>query len=148
MSEILQRIPDFFAHHQFLSLAFVGVLVAVIANEVSQFTKGYREVTPGELTMLINRENALLVDLSPQADFEKGHIPGARHVALAQFDPEHKDLVKVKDLPVAIVCKAGQNAGAAASRLHKAGFKRVYVLGGGTASWVAADLPLAKGKTG
>ena len=146
MSEILQHLPDFFARHQILCLAFVGVLVAVIVNEVSRFTRGYREVTPGELTQLINRENALLVDLSPQADFEQGHIPGAKHVALAQFDPEHKDLAKVKDLPVAIVCKAGQSAGPAAARLHKAGFKRVYVLGGGTAAWVAADLPLAKGK--
>lgn len=146
MSEFLHRLPEFIGNHPILSMAFFGVLIAVIASEAGRWFRGYKDVTPAELTRLINGENALVIDVSPPADFEKGHVPTAKNVAMAQFDPEHKDLNKVKDKPVVVICRSGQTSAGAASRLVKAGFKRVYTLGGGTAAWTGADLPLAKGK--
>lgn len=143
----MDRLPEFVSQHLMLVLAFAAITVLLIVSLVGRFTRGYREVTPAELTALINRENALVIDLSPLADFEKAHIPGSRHVAPSQFDPEHKDLAKVKDRPVVMVCRNGMTAsGAAAKRLLKAGFTRVYALGGGVQQWQAADLPLARGK--
>ncbi len=146
MSDFLQRLPEFIAHHVFLVMAFVAVLVVLIGGEIARLFSGLKELTPAALTQLINRENALLVDISPLADYEKGHIAGARHVAMSQFDPENKDLAKAKDLPVAIICRSGVTARTAAKRLLKAGFSRVYVLGGGMAAWRQADLPVVKGR--
>jgi rhodanese-related sulfurtransferase len=146
MSEILHRLPEFVGNHTFLVLIFVSVLLAFVASEVSRLFRGYKEVTPGALTQLINRDSPLLVDLSSNQDFEKGHIPGARHVPLSQFDPENKELAKVRDLPVAVYCKTGTTSATAATRLVKAGFKRVFWLGGGLAAWQQADLPLVRGK--
>lgn len=146
MSDILQHLPEFFRNHPLLCGAFVALLIAVVGTEVARLFRGFKEVTPAGLTQLINRENALVIDLSPPADYEKGHVPGAKNVAMAQFDPEHKDLVPVRELPVAITCRSGVTAEQAAKRLVKAGFQRVYVLGGGNAAWTQADLPLAKGK--
>lgn len=146
MSEFLHRLPEFMGNHPILTMAFFGVLIAVIANESSRWFRGYKELTPAELTRLINAENALVVDVSAPPDFEKGHITSAKNVAMAQFDPEHKDLGKVKEKPVAVVCRNGQTSARAASRLTKAGFKRVYTLAGGVGAWTAADLPLIKGK--
>ncbi len=142
----MDRLPEFVSQHLFLVLAFVGITAALIVTTLGRFTRGYREVTPAELTRLINRENALVIDLSPLADFEKAHIPGSRHVLPSQFDPENKDLAKVKDRPVVVVCRNGMSAGAAAKRLVKAGFAHAYVLGGGVGQWQAAELPLARGK--
>lgn len=141
-----ERLPEFIANHPILSMALVGLTVAIIANEVSRLTRGFKGISPAQLTLLINRENALLVDVSPFNDFEKGHIPGAKHVAMSQFDPESKLLSKLKEMPVAVVCRSGATSGQAAKRLVKAGFKQVYSLDGGTASWQQADLPLARGK--
>src|SRR5215467_8288456 len=146
MSEILARLPEFVGNHTLLVMLFFSVLVAWIGSEASRLFRGYREVTPGALTQLINRDSPLVIDLSSLQDFEKGHIPGARHVAMSQFDPENKELAKVKDLPVAVYCKTGTTSAQAATRLHKAGFQRVFWLGGGLASWQQADLPLVKGK--
>lgn len=146
MSEILQRLPEFLGNHPILSVAFFGILFAVIASEAGRLFRGYKELTPAELTKLINTESALVVDVSSQADFEKGHITGSRHVAMSQFDPENKELAKVKERPVAVVCRNGQTSAGAATRLVKAGFAKVYTLAGGTGAWVAADLPLIKGK--
>lgn len=146
MSEILHRLPEFLGNHPYLSLGFLGVLIALVANEAQRLTRSYKALTPAGVTQLINRDNALLVDVSSLADFEKGHIPGAKHVAMSQFDPESKDLAKVKDLPVAIVCKNGQASAQAAQRLKKAGFSKVFWLEGGLGAWIEAQMPLAKGR--
>jgi rhodanese-related sulfurtransferase len=146
MSEILHRLPDFIGNHTMLVMLFFAVLIAWVGSEVSRLFRGYREITPGALTQMINRESPLVVDLSSSQDFEKGHIPGARHVPLSQFDPENKELAKVKDLPVAVYCKNGTTSAQAAARLVKAGFQRVFWLGGGLASWQQADLPLVRGR--
>jgi rhodanese-related sulfurtransferase len=146
VSEILQRLPEFIGNHPFLSFGFIGVLIAVIANEVTRLTRGYKALTPAGLTQLVNRENALVIDLSSIQDYEKGHIAGAKHVVMSQFDPESKELAKAKELPIVLYCKTGQTAGAAAKRLLKAGFTKVYALEGGLRSWMEAQLPLVKGR--
>jgi len=146
MSDFIHRLPEFLGNHLYLTLGFIGVLLALIVTEAQRFTRGYKALTPAGLTHLINRENALLIDVSGIQDFEKGHIPGARHVAMSQFDPENKDLAKAKELPVAVYCKNAQTSAQAAQRLLKAGFTRVYWLEGGLAAWTEAQLPLAKGK--
>ena len=129
-----------------LSLALAAVTVALVATEVARLFRGYRTVQPAGLTALVNRDNALVVDLRPIGDFEKGHIPGSKNVQMSQFDPEARQLAAAKSLPVVLVCKAGQVAGGAAKRLRKAGFERVYVLDGGIGAWQQDGLPLAKGR--
>jgi rhodanese-related sulfurtransferase len=146
MDDFLHRLPEFFGNHTLLVMIFVVLLLALIGGEVARLFRGYREVTPSALTLLINRENALVIDLSSTQDFDKGHIASARNVQMSQFDPENKELAKVKELPIALYCKTGTTSAQAAARLVKAGFKHVYWLGGGLAAWRAADLPTTRGK--
>ncbi|MCI1711513.1 MAG: rhodanese-like domain-containing protein [Chiayiivirga sp.] len=141
-----ERLPEFIGAHPILSMGFVAVTLALVMNELSRFTQGFKAVSPAQLTQLINRENALVVDVSAQGDFEKGHIVGSKQVGFSQFDPENKLLASVKDLPVAVVCRNGMQSSQAAKRLVKAGFTKVYQLGGGIGAWQGAELPLAKGR--
>ncbi|MBP1474203.1 rhodanese-like domain-containing protein [Frateuria sp. MAH-13] len=145
MNDFLHKLPTFVGNHLALSALFVIILLALVAMEFGRLLRKYKELTPGGLTLLINRETPLLVDLSARADFEKMHVPGARHVLPSQFDPEHKDLAKARDLPVVVMDKDGRGSDKAAQRLVKAGFTRVYTLGGGVLAWQQAQLPLAKG---
>jgi len=145
MNDILHKLPTFVGHHMALSALFVIILVALVALEFGRLLRKFKELTPAGLTLLINRESPLLVDLSARADFEKMHVPGARHVLPSQFDPEHKDLAKARDLPVVVMDKDGRGSDKAAQRLVKAGFTRVYTLGGGVLAWQQAQLPVAKG---
>ena len=146
MSDFLHKLPEFLGNHPWLSALFVILLVAIIVGEIMRLAQKFKTINPSELTLLINRENALVVDISSYADYEKGHIPGARHVAMSQFDPENKDLAKAKDLPIVLVCKSGQTAKGAAQRLVKAGFSRVHLLQGGMYSWKQANMPTSTGK--
>lgn len=142
----LAELLAFAGQSPLLSALFVVLTAAIVYTEIARLFTGYKRVNPAELTALINRESALVVDVSAIADFEKGHILGSKHVAMSQFDPENKLLAKAKELPVALVCRSGQTASGAATRLYKAGFKRVYLLEGGINAWIQADLPLTKGR--
>lgn len=147
MNDILAKLPQFIHNHLALVALFVVLLVAVIVTQLMGLFRKDKSLTPAGLTQLINRDNPLLIDLSAIADYEKGHVPGARQVAMSQFDPEHKDLAKAKELPVVVMDKDGHGPSAkAAQRLVQAGFVRVYTLGGGVQAWRAAQLPLVKGK--
>lgn len=136
----------FLGRNPLLTAALVGLTVAIIVTELARRGRGFRSVGPAELTDLVNRENALVVDLRPIADFDKGHIPGSKNVQMSQFDPENRQLKPARALPVVVVCKSGITANGAAARLHKAGFEKVYVLDGGIGAWQQANLPLAKGR--
>ena len=140
------ELAAFAGRHPILSLLLAGLTLAILWTELSRLTRGFKALRPAELTTLINREDALLVDLSPAGDFEKGHIAGARNIAPGQFDPEHKQLAKARDLPVVVTCRSGQASLAAAARLRKAGFTRVHWLDGGIAAWQQANLPLVRGR--
>ena len=142
----LEELLAFAGRNQLLVLALVGITIALIYTEIARLFRGYKSLRPGELAPLVNQENALVVDLRPIADFDKGHIPGSKNVQMSQFDPASKPLAGAKALPVVLVCKTGQTATGAAARLKKAGFERIYVLDGGVMGWQQADLPLAKGR--
>jgi rhodanese-related sulfurtransferase len=146
MNDFLHKLPQFIGNNVALVALFVILLVALLATVVMDLFSKTRELTPAGLTLLINRETPLLIDLSSIADFEKMHVPGAKHVAMSQFDPEKKELAKTKDMPVVVMDKDGRgNSIKAAQRLVKAGFEKVYTLGGGVLAWHAAQLPVAKG---
>ena len=142
----MDRLLEFAQANLLLSLAFLGLTLAIVYTEIRRLFRGYKAVSPAQLTQLINHENALILDLRGQPDFEKGHIIGAKHVLPSQVEPEGKLLAKAKESPVVLVCAAGMVSPAAAEKLVKAGFKRVSVLDGGIGSWQSAGLPLAKGR--
>lgn len=142
----MDRLLPFFQANPLLSLALLGLTLAIVYTEIRRLFRGYKAVTPAQLTELVNREDALVLDLRGQADFEKGHIIGAKHVLPSQIEPEGKLLAKAKESPVVLICATGMVSPAAAEKLVKAGFKRVSVLDGGLTSWQSAGLPLAKGR--
>ena len=142
----MDRLLEFAQQNPLLSIAFAGLSLALVVTEVMRLFRGFKGVTPAQLTDLINRDNALVVDLRAQAEFEKGHIIGAKHLLPSQVDPDGKLLAKAKESPVVLVCAAGVTAAGTAQKLVKAGFKQVSVLDGGIGAWTSAGLPLAKGK--
>ena len=136
----------FAGRNPILSVAFAGLTVAIIYNEIAGLFRGFRFIKPAELTHLVNAGGAVVVDLSAAADFEKGHIAGSRNVQAKQFGPTHKLVASAQQQPVILVDRTGLVSAQAAKALKKAGFAKVHVLGGGIPAWSGADLPLVKGR--
>ncbi|TXI51111.1 MAG: rhodanese-like domain-containing protein [Lysobacter sp.] len=141
-----ETLTAFIGRHPLLGMGLVGLTVAIIINELSPLFRGYKALRPGELTALINRDEALVVDIRAYADFEKGHIAGSKNVLPSQFDPDSKLLAGAKESPVVVVCYRGVSASGVARQLKRAGFAQVSILDGGIEAWQSADLPLVKGR--
>jgi len=106
--------------------------------------KGIGGVSTLQATQLMNRDDALVLDLRLAAEFAKGHILGARGIPLADLERRAGELDKHKTKPVILYCGDGNRAGSAAALLRKHGFANVVNLTGGYAAWQQAGLPVEK----
>lgn len=104
---------------------------------------GGSKVTAAQAVQLINREKAVLIDVSEPAEYAAGHVAGAKSVPLGGLEAS-TDLPKNKALPVVVVCPTGARAARAAGILKKLGFENPRVLAGGLAAWREANLPVEK----
>jgi len=100
-------------------------------------------VGTGEAVRLINREKAVLIDVSEPEEFARGHAAGARNVPLNSLQGA-KELPSNKQLPVVLMCSTGARAARAAGELRKLGHERAIALAGGLKAWREANLPLEK----
>jgi len=78
-----------------------------------------------------------VVDVRRPAEYEAGHVPGARNVPLAEL-PQRLGEITAAD--VAVICAGGYRSSIAASLLARSGANVVDVAGG-TSAWIAAGLP-------
>lgn len=92
-------------------------------------------------TRLINDSQAVVVDVSEPAEFNAGHLPGARNIPLAELD---KRLSELPDKPLLVTCASGQRSQSAVATLRKAGRAESYSLLGGLREWRQAGLPVVK----
>jgi len=99
-------------------------------------------VTPAEATLLMNREDALVLDVRETGEWSSGHIAGARHITLGQLDKRMSEIEKFKDRPIIVCCASGNRSSSACGQLKKGGFEKVFSLGGGVSAWLEANLPL------
>ena len=104
---------------------------------------GGARVSTADAVRLINREKAVLIDVSDPAEYAAGHPLGARSVPLTGLETS-RDLPKNKALPLVIVCPTGTRAPRAVALLKKLGFENTHVLAGGLGAWRAANLPTEK----
>ena len=93
---------------------------------------------------LINRERAVVVDVSDAQEFAAGHVGGARNVPVAQLEQRLPEVVKNKALPLILVCASGARANRALAVAKKLGYEKAQVLAGGLKAWKEANLPVEK----
>ena len=97
-----------------------------------------------EATQMINRQDALVLDVREQAEFAQLHILNARGLPLSQIETRAGDIEKFKDKPVIVYCANGNRSHEAAAALRKHGFSNVVNLNGGFVAWQQAGLPVQK----
>jgi rhodanese-related sulfurtransferase len=93
---------------------------------------------------LINRRDAVVLDVRDTGDYAAGHITGARHISESQLADRMKELEKFKSRPIVVCCRTGTRAPVVSALLRKQGFAEAFALRGGIAAWQQASLPLEK----
>ena len=111
---------------------------------ISRGAGGGNEVGPMAAVQLINRRNAVVLDVREQGEFNAGHISGAKNFPVASIEKRASDLKKYAKKPVLVSCASGSRSRAASATLRKIGFEDVHVLSGGITAWKQANLPVEK----
>lgn len=107
---------------------------------------GRNALTTTQATLLINREDALVIDVRENNEYADGHLPESRNIPFSQLETRLDDLAAHKESPLILVCQSGARSGDACKKLEKLGFAKTHNLSGGIAAWRTAGLPLKKGK--
>lgn len=141
----MQQLVEFIGNHPYLATAWVVLFFLLIYSYVVSFFSPLQEISTHEATRQINKEDAVVLDIRPTAEFKKGHILGATQIpAESVTKGDFSKLEKFKDKPIIVVCPMGMSAKRTAMQMLKAGFAKVSVLKGGMGSWQGEGLPVKK----
>lgn len=102
-------------------------------------------LNPAGAVQLINREKGVVIDVCEPGEFAAGHVGGAKNIPLGELESKLAGAVKNKTLPLILVCQSGARSARAVAIAKKLGYEQAQSLGGGLASWRAANLPVEKG---
>ena len=138
----MQQFFEFIGNHPFLVGTFALLLVLFIRNESR---RGGNSVSPQQLVDMVNRQNAVVVDIRERKEYQAGHIVDSVNVPYSALESRLDELKNYRDRPIVVACKMGQTAGAAGTVLRKKGFENVSRLTGGMAEWRNQNLPVVKG---
>lgn len=104
-------------------------------------------VGPIDATMMINREDAQVIDVREPGEFSAGHIPGAINIPAGDIERRKGELDKYGERPLILYCATGMRSSGALKTLVKSGRQRVYNLNGGLPEWEKAGQPVTRIKT-
>lgn len=102
-------------------------------------------VTPLELAELLERDEAVVVDVRTPQEFRNGHIPGALNVPLSEVPSRGEEvLATARGRMVVLYCRSGRRAGIAEPILADHGVREIHHLTGQMSGWARAGLPVAQ----
>ncbi len=135
------QVFEFISNHPFLVGAFLIFFLMFIRNESR---RGGKSVTTQELVSLVNKEQAVVLDIRDRKDFESGRIAESLNIPFGSLESRMSELQGLEEKTIIVVCKMGQHSGAAGTTLRKKGFKQVFRLNGGIMGWRNENLPVVK----
>lgn len=100
---------------------------------------GERDITPEQADALRREQDAQLIDVREDHEWDAGHIDGARHVVLGEVASQASTIDQ--DRPVVFYCRVGSRSAMAADAFRSAGYE-AYSLGGGLLAWTGEGRPL------
>ena len=101
------------------------------------------QVTVQDVQASLGHQAVTLLDVRNQNEWDSGHIPGARHIALGYLGDRLADVPR--DKPVVIHCASGSRSAIGASVLKAHGIDNVSNFSGGMSAWRKAGLPVESG---
>jgi rhodanese-related sulfurtransferase len=141
----MEQLVEFAKDQMLLSGLWIGLVVMLVYSFVSPMLSKTKQVNNHQATLLINKEDAIVLDIRASKDFKAGHIIGSKQLKPDEVrEGNFAKLEKNKEQPIIVVCAMGNLAAGTASKMQKAGFTNVHVLSGGMNAWQGASLPVSK----
>lgn len=107
-----------------------------------------RSITINDLRCRIDQGDVDLLDVRTPTEFREVHASVACNQPLDALDP--RLFMQTRNVstarPLYVICKSGARGAKAQQRFVECGFENVINVEGGTEAWVAAGLPVVRGK--
>ncbi len=139
----LEKLPEFVANHYVLATLFILMLVALALLEMR---RGGKKITAQSAIGLLNKDEAVVVDIREKKEYGTGHIVGSLHIPLNSLKERMDELKKYEDKQIIVADKMGQHSATAVKQLNEAGYSNVVRLAGGISEWQGSNLPLKRKK--
>jgi rhodanese-related sulfurtransferase len=97
------------------------------------------DLPPTRVAELLRDDSIQLVDVREPYEREAGHVPGSRHIPLAELTSAAPTIDPSR--PIVFVCRVGGRSAMAAWSFARAGYD-AHNLEGGMIGWAASELPL------
>jgi len=143
----MENLPEFIANHLFLVSLFIGLLSLLLWNIFGTTVSGVAEISPMEVTRLMNHEKAVVLDVRPEKNYAEGHVLNAINIPPEKSDAQADVVKQYREQPVILFADTAPEAVRVARLLKQQGFMRLYTLKGGAQSWRTANLPLLRDST-
>lgn len=137
----MDRVIEFVGNHIELCGLFAVLLGALWYSEKQ---RSGRSVSPQEATLMLNRDEAVVVDIRDKKEHGDGWISGSVHIPFATLKERAVELSKHKDKQIVLVDKMGQHSGMAGKLLQAEGFENVCRMNGGITEWKNSNMPLIR----
>jgi rhodanese-related sulfurtransferase len=137
----MQHFIEFATRHTILVSLFFGLLAALFF--VDRRRSGMA-MSPQQVTLLMNKDEAVVVDLRDKKEFSEGHIKGSKHIPFSSLKERISELSKEDGKIIVFVDKSGQHSGMAGKMLQAEGYQHLGRMTGGIAEWKHSNLPLVK----
>lgn len=145
MDFITLEILPFVKNHHLLSLGWVGLFIAIIVLTVKSKLSKVKVIDNAQAIHMINKENAIIIDIRPADNFKKGHITDAHNILPIDIKNSSSKLIeKFKENSIILIDENGLSSASIGETLIKQGFLNVSVLKDGIAGWNGENLPLVK----
>ncbi len=139
----MEQFITFAGNNSMLSAIWVALVVMIIVTTIKMKMSPIKQISPQELTFLMNKEQGVTLDIRKEKEYKTAHILDAVSLPNEKITENgFNSLEKYKDKPIIVVCAAGMSAVPVANKLFKSGFSKVSVLKGGMNSWTGAGLPV------
>ena len=122
-------------------LIIIAVIAAVsLAMPLINTRRFGPMVSSEQAVSLINKQNALVVDVRAQKDFKRVRIANSVNIPANEIQNRLGEISK--DRTIIVVDNSGNMSAAASKLLRGVGFTKVYVLDSGLVGWMRDKLPL------
>lgn len=142
----MEQYLQFVTKHWLLWSILAIIFILLIIEELRSKSGGFR-ISPQDAVLMINHDNAVVIDIRDKAAYSASHITGAISMLQSELETQLAKTNKYKDKPIIIVCSTGQSSQIVANRLRKQGVNKAHCIIGGTQAWKSTGLPLTKSRS-
>ncbi|BAC24687.1 yibN [Wigglesworthia glossinidia endosymbiont of Glossina brevipalpis] len=141
----MSKLIQFINNNIILSISWIILASMLLFFFIQKKINSINSVSNNKAISLINKNNAIVIDLRDKKDYINGHIINSLNINFDNFNKiSLSNLLKNKKNPLIITCYNGSLSKKFLKKFIKNKCIDVYILKNGICGWKSDNLPLIK----